>query len=314
MRSPDQFKIKENCRQAMSKIIEKSNLGSAQKVIFDDQGWVNVTAFVNDDLVVRFNARDIQLPKFQRERTAFNLLKNIVPVPELLVFDDSKVIVPYDYMVCKKIAGRNLEQNWSSLSEKDRGLLSYQAGQLLAKIHSIEMNNFGEISMSGPFLKTNRWVEYLRHTLNYHLNEAMELNLFNLDIKRQLFDFFESKADLFDTVKVPKLVHGDFHLGNLLFSNQNITGVLDFEWSCAGDPLFDICNNLQDMDSQWPGSQEAFNKGYGIQEFSEDEIAKMKVYNMIKSIELCVVAKRFFSEEECNKFVQTTQSNYASRR
>lgn len=312
MRSPNHLQIKENCREAINEIMKKLNLGSAEKVIFDDQGWVNVTTFVNDDLVIRFNARDTQLPKFHREKVAFNLLKDIVPVPELLVFDDSKVMVPYDYMICKKIAGKNLEQNWSSLSEENGNILAFQAGQLLAKIHAISIDSFGEISSSGPFLKTKRWVDYLRHILSYHLGEATELKLFNLDVNKKFLDLFESKADLFDSVALPKLIHGDFHFGNLLFSGKNITGVLDFEWSCAGDPLFDICNNLRDMDSTWPGSQVAFNKGYGIQDFSKEEISKMKIYNMIKSIELCVVAKRFFSEEECKEFVQTTLNNYAS--
>ncbi|MFZ4405397.1 MAG: phosphotransferase [Pseudobdellovibrionaceae bacterium] len=312
MRSPDHLKIKESCLEAIDKIMAKSNLGFAEKVVFDDQGRVNVTAFVNDDLVVRFNARDNHLPKFQREQIAFNSLKDVVPVPELLTFDDSKIIIPYDYMICKKMPGKNLEQNWASLSEEDGNLLAYQAGQMLGKIHSVNMENFGEISMLGPFLQTKKWTDYLRHILNYYLGEAMDLNLFTLDVKGKFLDFFESKVGLLDTIRAPKLIHGDFHLGNLLFAGQTITGVLDFEWSCAGDPLFDICNNLRDMDSRWPGSQEAFNKGYGIQDFSEEEIAKMKVYTMIKSIEFCVVAKKFFPESECKEFVQTTQNNYAS--
>jgi aminoglycoside phosphotransferase (APT) family kinase protein len=312
MRSPNHLEVKENCRAAIQKIMAQSKLGSVDKVIFDDQGWVNVTAFVNDDFVMRFNARDIQLPKFQREQAVFNLLKGTVSVPELLLFDDSKIIVPYDYMICKKIPGKNLEQNWTDLSEQDGNLLAYQAGEILAKIHSIKSNEFGEVSALGPFPRTKNWGEYLRFILNYHLNEAMELKLFSSTVQKKFLDFFEARLKLLDSVTSPQLVHGDFHLGNLLFVDQKITGVLDFEWSLFGDPLFDISNNLRDMDSRWPGSQEAFNKGYGIKDFSDEEINRMKVYTMVKSIELCVVAKKFFSEAECNEFVQTTEANYAS--
>ncbi len=138
----------------------------------------------------------------------------------------------------------------------------------------------------------------------------MSLDLFSSLSQKHFLNLFESTIHLFDSVQVPKLIHGDFHFGNLLFANQKITGVLDFEWSCCGDPLFDICNNLQDMDSKWPGSQDAFNKGYGILCFSNDEIARMRIYNMIKSIELCVVAKKFFSKEESDEYVQTTKKNY----
>jgi aminoglycoside phosphotransferase (APT) family kinase protein len=287
-----------------------TNLGVVDKVIFDDQGWVNVTAFVNNDFVIRFNARDAQLPKFQCEKIAFKLLKNCISVPELLVLDESKKDAPYDYIICKKIESKNLEQNWPSLSEVDRNNLAYQAGQLLAKIHSVSLENFGEISEFGPFLQSKTWSEYLRHNLNYHLNEAMRLDLFVSTSQKVFLDLFESSVQLLDSVQVPKLIHGDFHLGNLLFFKQKITGVLDFEWSCAGDPLFDFCINLRSMDRTWPGSQEAFNKGYGIQNFSNDEIAKMRIYSMIKNIELCVVAKKFLTEEECKEIVQATKNNY----
>lgn len=313
MRAPNHLEIKETCREVIRTIMSKLKVSSSEKIIFDEQGWVNVTVFVGDEFVVRFNARDAQLPKFQREKKAFKLLENVVPVPELVVFDDSKTISPYDYMVCKKIPGENLEEKWSALPEKDRETLAYKAGQLLAKIHSKEIDSFGEISAFGPFLKTKDWAHYLRHTLNYHLSEAMELNLFSAVAQKQFVNLFESQVKLFDQLKTPNLIHGDFHLGNLLFLNQDITGVLDFEWSCAGDPLFDICNNLRDMDSKWPGSQVAFNKGYGVQNFSDEELAKMRVYSMIKSIELCVVSKRFFPEEECEEYVQITENSYAPR-
>jgi len=313
MRAPNHLEIKQTCREVIQKIMTQLNLSSSGKIIFDEQGWVNVTAFVGDDFVMRFNARDIQLPKFQREQKAFKILKSVVPVPELIFFDDSKTISPYDYMICKKIPGNNLEENWSGLNVKDREILACRAGQLLARIHSTKIENFGEISEFGPFLKTKDWTTFLRHTFNYHLSEAMELNLFSTVAQKQFMNLFESQVKLFDQLKTPKLIHGDFHLGNLLFLNQDISGVLDFEWSCAGDPLYDICNNLRDMDSKWPGSQEAFNKGYGIQNFSDEEVAKMRVYSMIKSIELCVVSKRFFSEEDCKEYVQITENSYAPR-
>ncbi len=128
--------------------------------------------------------------------------------------------------------------------------LAYQAGQLLSKIHSVDIGSFGETSGLGPFVKTKTWTEYLRHTLDYHLNEAMELGLFTSSVQRQFVNLFEAQVQLFNKLKTPKLIHGDFHFGNLLFLNHNVTGLLDFEWSCAGDPLYDICNNLRDMDKQ----------------------------------------------------------------
>ncbi len=305
MRTFDHLEIKKECRNSVLQIMAHSDLGAVEKIVFDDQGWVNVTAFVNDSLVFRFNARDAHLPKFHRERVAFELLKGIAPVPELVLFDDSRSISRFDYMVCKRIAGRNTEENWKALSSEERESLAFQAGQLLCRIHSVTVSEFGELSERGPFPKTRFWEEYLRFTFNYHLSEAMELNLFSQTTRKRFLDFFESHVQSFSSVLGPRLIHGDFHFGNLLCLEGAITGVMDFEWASAGDPLWDICNHLMDMESKWPGSQDAFNRGYGMRGFTQDEMGRMKIYSMIKKIELCVVAKKFFPKPEWKKSVLT---------
>ncbi len=310
MRAPNHLEIKAICKSSINKIVESLALPSPQKIRMDDQGWVNICFFVDDSVVIRFNARDVQLPKFHREQVAFDILKDKLPVPDCLVLDDSRTLSPFDYMVCEKIAGENLEQSWPALSEKNKEALSFQAGQVLSLIHSVGINYFGEISGRGPFPKTKTWTEYLSFILNYHLDEAMALSLFTKEKRNSFLKSFKNHAELFDKFETPKLVHGDFHLGNLLYKDEKITGVLDFEWACAGDPLFDMSNQLRDMDNTWPGSQKNFNRGYGIKMFSEEDRKKMKVYAMIKNIELCVVAKKFFSEQEALEYVKITESNY----
>lgn len=306
MRAPNHLEIKKTCRDSLEALFAHWKLGPVNHVEFDDQGWVNVTVFVNESWVVRFNARDIQLPKFQREKKSFEVLKGIVPVPELVVFDDSKKLAPYDYMICKKITGKNLEKEWPALSESDRLSLAQQAGKILRKIHSVGTQEFGELSDQGPFPQTKSWADYIRFTLNYHLKEASELQLFSPDELQGFLNFFEQREKVLLKINASQMVHGDFHFGNLLFSENKITGVLDFEWALCGDPLMDICNHLRDMDSNWAGSQAAFNEGYGAHTFSKDDEARMEVYRLLKNIELCVVAKRFLSEAELRSFLATT--------
>lgn len=310
MRAPNHLEIKAICKKSINKIVDSLALPTPQEILMDDQGWVNICFFIDDSVVIRFNARDIQLPKFHREKVAFDILKNKLPVPDCLVLDDSRTLAPFDYMVCKKIEGKNIEQSWAHLSEKLKSVLSFQAGQVLSQIHSVELNHFGELSGNGPFPKTNTWTEYLAFILNYHLEEAMALSLFTAEKRNSFLNSFKNHAHMFDKFETPKLVHGDFHLGNLLSDQEKITGVLDFEWACAGDPLFDMSNQLREMDKTWPGSQENFNQGYGIKMFSEEDLKKMEVYAMIKNIELCVVAKKFFSEEETLEYVKITESKY----
>ncbi len=310
MRTPNHLEIKKICRQCIEPISKKWGLGAVHDIRFDDQGWVNVTAFVNDLFVIRFNARDVHLPKFKREEIVYTSFKEVLPLPELIGLDDSKTLAPFDYMITKKVVGTNLEVGWNSLSVRDRDSLSYQAGKLLAKIHSIKLDKFGEISERPPFSKTNSWKIYLKSLLDYHLEEARSLGIFQATSYQQFQDAFNESSDIFDSINCSTLVHGDFHFGNLLFQDDKIVSILDFEWSCSGDPLMDFCSHIDDMNTKWPGSQCGFYAGYGIKDFSKDDLSKIKVYNMVKNIELCVVAKKFFPKDEFIDYVAITETNY----
>ncbi|MBC7420592.1 MAG: aminoglycoside phosphotransferase family protein [Bdellovibrio sp.] len=304
MRAPNHLEIKQQCKDAINGIFKSIGRAPPAKVYLDDQGWVNPCIFA-DDLVVRFNARDTHLPKFQREKIIFDQLRSIIPVPVCLKLDDSRALVPFDFMICEKIDGENLEKNWATMGEELSNSLAYQAGKLLAIIHSVELPSFGEISKIGIFSKPKSWPEYLRLILNYHLDEAMQLGLFTEKQKNKFLVSFEKGVPLLDQVKTANLIHGDFHFGNLLYSDKKIAGVLDFEWACSGDPLYDL-THLRDIDSKWPGSQDSFNQGYEISGFSAAEVKKMKIYTMIKNVELCVVAKKFFTDAEAKEFVEIT--------
>ena len=133
---------------------------------------------------------------------------------------------------------------------------------------------------------------------------------FRHKVTKKFEDFFQLNFKILDSIVQRTLVHGDFHFGNLLFEGDKIVSILDFEWSCAGDPLMDLISHINDMDAKWSESQIGFHKGHGLQGFSENELIRMKVYNMIKNIELCVVAKKFIPEDEAREFVTITETSY----
>ncbi|RYZ76224.1 MAG: hypothetical protein EOP04_32315, partial [Proteobacteria bacterium] len=82
-------------------------------------------------------------------------------------------------------------------------------------------------------------------------------------------DTFAAASQLIKSVERRTLIHGDFHFGNLLYEGERISGILDFEWSCAGDPLFDLCK-LRDMESTWNDSQQSFLWDFAAEFFPRD--------------------------------------------
>jgi aminoglycoside phosphotransferase (APT) family kinase protein len=285
--------------------MEKHQLGSVRSLKIDQNGWVNPCIFVNDDFVFRFNARDPQLPKFQREKIAYDLLRNSdIPVPQKVFLDDSKTDCEFDVLISEKISGLNLEAQWPQLDSQDRAELAEQAGRLQKLFEGKSFPFFGELTTTGPFKQHSTWTECLRERLNYHLSDTLSLNVFTDTEALRFEKIFNEHSTILDQVKTSHLVHGDFHFGNLLFDGTQIKAVLDFEWSFAGDPLFDL-SNWSDSYDVWQESKDPFLKGLGL-ELTDEDHTKIKIYKMIRNIELCAVAKRYFSSEEALEYKKTT--------
>lgn len=289
-----------------------SRLGETQSIKTDELGWVNPVFFVNSKYVIRFNARDTNLPKIQREAVTYKIMRaNDIPVPDFVLIDESKTISNYDYMITKIISGENIEHSWNKLSKEQRYSLSFQAGTILKKIHSIHNTSFGDLASNSPLPQVNKWSEYLDCKLRFHLDEALDLNLFEDDTINVIWANFRSLAPIIDQITTPCFVHVDFHFGNMLYEGNSIKSILDFEWSLWGDPLYDLCQ-IESFDETWPDSKAAFKEGYGLSEFDSTQIIKLKLYQMIRNIELAVVAKKHFPESEVVEYLEITNQQIQS--
>lgn len=134
------------------------------------------------------------------------------------------------------------------------------------------------------------------------------------DTSYGLFEkFFKQNIHIFES-KIPStLVHGDFHSGNLLFKDNRIVAVLDFEWVCAGDPLLDISNTIMTLQINWPDGHIEFYKGYGSDSISETDRLKIQVYTMIKNIEICIVANKYFTADEAREYIEVTERDILNK-
>jgi aminoglycoside phosphotransferase (APT) family kinase protein len=306
MRSPNHLAIKKQCLESIKAIVEKHQLGTLKTIRQDTEGWVNPCFFVNDEFVVRFNARDPHLPKYQRERTIYDLLRSSsIPVPQTVILDIDKDVSPYDLLISGLLPGKNLEFEWKGLDLDHKKRLAFRAGQILEKIHCVHLGYFGEIANQGPFERSSSWKATIKLRFDYLLFLSNRSHVFSDQEESLLRSIFEENLEKIADLKHASLVHGDFHFGNLLFENEEITGVVDFEWSFAGDPLYDLIF-WRGANETYPESEASFLMGYGKEGFSKEEIKRMAFYQMIKNIELSTVAKCHFPKEEALSYKETS--------
>ena len=310
MRTPNHETVKHRCRESIPALMRRYFLGTPATIAIDESGWVNPCFFVNDKFVFRFNARDVGLPKFQREKIIFDLIENsTLPSPRSVLLDISRDIAPYDVLISPKLRGTSIEQDWSELDSQTKTCLAEAAGRLLAQLHEVSFPFFGEIAEPGPLPRTDRWIDYLRAKLCLQLDRTVDLDIFPNEYRLRALKLFDSRAAAIDEVKSARLVHDDYHFGNLLHVGPEITGILDFEWSFAGDPLYDYCLWYSELDL-WPGSRAPFFKTSRPMELSKSERMRRDVYQMIGNVTLCAEAKLHFPKEEATQYRESAESHF----
>ena len=79
-------------------------LGEVQTLTVPQRGCSNACFLVNADRVVRFQVTELPRHKFRTEQIAYDLLRDSeLPVPEVLVLDESQTLVPYAFLVTTRL-------------------------------------------------------------------------------------------------------------------------------------------------------------------------------------------------------------------
>lgn len=91
----------------------------------------------------------------------------------------------------------------------------------------------------------------------------------------------------------PFLVHGDFHLGNMLSDGVKVTGIVDWEMAMYGDFMFDVVGlHFWNPLLKFPQTMQNLcgEKEIGIPHFDE----RLRCYMLMKAID----ALRFYAKQE----------------
>jgi len=301
LRSHDAAEVKARCRASIPALFEKLGLPAPQSVVQDEEGWVNPCFFV-DETVVRFNARDPHEPKHHRERSAYALARDAgLPVPQVLALDESREAAPFSVLVTERLPGRSLEASWAEVPESRRDAVAEQSGRLLAALHEIELESFGElpgVDGQGP----GTWRGWLTARCEAELEQAREEQVFDESERARYRALFEREAPGLEAVTSPRLVHRDYHFSNLLHVDGHLSAVLDFEWAIAGDPEADLLN-ANAIAQVEPRAADRWLAAYReLRPEREGAGRRRRLYQSLYNLTLSLVAARHFPVAEARAY------------
>jgi aminoglycoside phosphotransferase (APT) family kinase protein len=186
--------------------------------------------------------------KMQKEVSIARRLEGLpIPVPHILLADDSRSLLDLNFVVMTCFAGRNIRQWEPSLAKDETFDVYRQMGEALRVIHGVTMESFGYLVANGvvqPFA-SNR--DYMLSQFERKLSGFRELGG-HPALAAQLDAYLTRSTGLLDGCQRPVLCHYDFHSGNLLADRRDgalqLTGIIDLENAIAGDPLMDLAKTI----------------------------------------------------------------------
>lgn len=195
--------------------------------------------------IIRAHPKQVRNEYFHVESLAMKAASQEgVPVPNTILIDDSREIVPFDYMVTTKVRGdvmqSVLEQNMDNKNTYLR-----QIGRYLGMLHKIKANKFGffdnDLAKKGLLVgildtNTDHYLSALDADESFYEQNTGWLD--NVTVRSAIY-ILRSNAK-YTVCTNPTLIHNDIADWNTVVNGDQVTGILDWDECFSGDPVFEF--------------------------------------------------------------------------
>lgn len=200
------------------------------------------------------------------------LAELLPPVPQWLLLDTSRNVLPLRFALMTSLPGRPL-RDW--FEDADIFSAYRQMGELLRRIHAIPMAGYGYILGDGIQNPRATNTAYMVAAFDDVFHSFRELGG-DAHFARLLQQRAAERFDLLAPNSAPVLCHDDLQQGNVLALRDGrgelrLSGLIDFGNARAADPLFDLAKALFCSTHEDPRSRAPLLEGYGRIDHPEPE-------------------------------------------
>jgi aminoglycoside phosphotransferase (APT) family kinase protein len=223
-----------------------------EEVVLHDpinHGSVNIvcpfTSLSGKEYVIRAHPKQVKNEYFYAESEVMKLASSVgVPVPQTILVDDTRSVVPFDYMVSTKINGQVMKV----VVQADPALhptYLKQIGYYLGLLHKVKTQGFG--FFDNEKAKEGELLGIYNNNIDHYLAALDSDEAFHNDNKSHLdpsmvkkaIHVLKNKIDL-ATCENPTVVHNDIADWNTVVDGDMVSGIMDWDESFSGDPVFDF--------------------------------------------------------------------------
>lgn len=243
-------------------------------------GSVFILETAQGDLILKVSRDPASDWNLGKERIVYGLLRGQgIPAPQVLVTDLFRSITPFAYTLSECLPGVTFSQAYEGMSAAERLDVYRQLGDVQGRMHSLTFDRFGDVAERegvvtvgaarelageasgadiGPF---TTWREMHRQIVRGRLSFLSRTEFH--DLVEPVARWFGDHEDLLDYPVMPRLLHMDLHMSNILVSGGKVSGILDIEEAIIGHNEYDLMRTeLAHFDDGYEALREAFFNGY----------------------------------------------------
>lgn len=213
---------------------------------------------------VNLMSAEIKAMKLVEEQCSFK-------VANILYYDTSNTICDGNYFFMEKLEGDNFFMVKKDLPEEKIATIEAELGKISRELTTIHNSDFGFLGEDKRFDSLYMFVKYmLTNLISDAQNRDIDIIYDELTYLKEL----ENDKSVFNQISEPSLVHWDMWEGNVFVKDGHVSGIIDWERSLWGDPFMDDRFRIHNRDK-------LFLEGFGQTSFSEDELKRLRWYDII---------------------------------
>jgi len=255
--------------------MDKCSYEQAHKVASEllPRGFTSIERGRNN-WVFEYKNRILMIPRHERVKsyairvkaTQFLSSKGI-PVSEILDYSPGNNGTP-EYLVVNRADGEHPDLLKSTSLERER--VHRSAGEILVGIHNLASLRYGRFN---PDLlgEDSSWVEFTDNFFAESIRRVKKSSDLYAKFGRLLEEEYQKGREEIVNFSAPSFLHADFHLGNLLFKNGQVSAVLDLDIVTSGDPNWDSGHYCHTFNVDRIVGVKSFREGYSRYNSSSKE-------------------------------------------
>lgn len=224
----------------------------------------------------------------QAEVTAMKIVREncSFKVADVQYYDSSNLICDGNYFFMEKIEGENFHCVKNRFTKDEVARINTEIGKISKELSNVQNTVFGFLGEDNRY---DSLYEFVKQMLKNLISDAEKRNIDILYGEQFYLSELEKEKHAFETVCYSSLVHWDMWEGNVFVKDGHVSGVIDWERALWGEPYMDDRFRMHNRCNH-------FLEGFGKTTFEENEIKRMRWYNIILYLTMSIEV--FYREYE----------------